>query len=97
MMKKLEILFEKYNFDYIVINPKELEYLEWEFIPEELVADFIGTPGYLGKIKLKDKLLDVYYDKKVPFGEILFKFNDIRKERSIKLSELLNITHNSGN
>ncbi|MCX6163596.1 MAG: redoxin domain-containing protein [Ignavibacteriae bacterium] len=55
--RNMQILFEKYNFDYIVINPRGLEYLEWEFIPEELVADFIGTPGYLGKIKLKDKLL----------------------------------------
>lgn len=88
-MEKIKILFEKYKFDYIVINPKGLEYLEWEFIPEELLADFVGKPGYLGSIKIDNKLIEVYYDKKVPLGEILFKFNDIRKERSVKLSEII--------
>ena len=89
-MEKIKILFEKYNFDYIVINSKCITYLDWEYSTEELRVDFIGKPGYLGSIKINDKLIEVYYDnKKVSLGEILFKFNDIRKERCIKLSEIL--------
>ena len=89
-MNELGILFEKYKFDYICINPKALEYLEWEWIPEELVADFIGMPKYLGTIKLKEQNINVFFDDKIERGSIILKYNDIKKERKIKLNNLLN-------
>lgn len=51
MLKDLPILFEKYNFDYIYINPKDIKNLEFEFKNEELVVDFSGPPNYLGTVK----------------------------------------------
>ena len=90
-MKNLEILFEKYKFDYICINPRALEYLEWEWTQEELLADFIGKPAYLGTIKLKDKNIDVFFDDKIKNGSIALKYNNIKKERKIKINNLLNL------
>jgi hypothetical protein len=88
MMDKLNTLFEKYKFDYIYINPKELEYLDWDFIPEESLIDFKSPPGYLGTITLKNKHIEVYYNEKITSGDVIFKYKDIRKERKIKLNNL---------
>jgi len=88
-MKDLEILFEKYNFDFIYINPKQLEYLDWDFIPEELLIDIKTLPGYLGTITLLNKQIEVYYDKKITSGDMIFKYKDIKKERKIKLSNII--------
>ena len=93
MMKKIKILFDKYKFDYIYINPKNLDYLDWEFIPEESLVDFKSPPGYIGTIKINEKLIEVYYDKKITPGDVIFKYKDIKKERSVKLNTLF--THNS--
>lgn len=89
MNEKLKALFEEYNFDYIYINPKELEYLDWDFIPEETLVDFKSPPGYLGKITLKNNHIEVYYNEKITPGDVIFKYKDIRKERRIKLNKLM--------
>lgn len=90
MIEKLKTLFEKYNFDYIYINPKQLEYLDWDFIPEETLIDFKSSPGYLGTITLKNKHIEeVYYKEKITPGDVIFKFKDIKKERRIKLNNLM--------
>jgi hypothetical protein len=89
-MKNLEKLFEQYNFDYIVINPNDIDsIIEWEIIPEEIFADFTAPPDYIGTIKLKDKLIEVYSDKKITSGDVIFKYKTIRKERNIKLKKIL--------
>lgn len=93
MMDKIKILFEKYNFDYIYINPKNLDYLDWEFIPEELLVDCKTPPGYIGTIKINNNHIEVYYNEKITPGDVIFKYKDIKKERSIKLNDLF--THNS--
>ncbi len=90
-MKDLEKLFEQYNFDYIVINPNDIDnIIEWELIPEEIFADFTGPPGYLGSVKLKDKLIEVYWNIKITPGDVIFKYKTIQKERSVKLNTLHN-------
>jgi len=89
-MKNLQILFEKYNFDYIFINPKQLEYLTWDFIPEESLVDFKNIPGYLGTITLLNNKIEVYYDKKITPGDVIFKYKDIKEERKLKLFDIIN-------
>lgn len=86
-MKDLEKLFEQYNFDYICINPKDIDNIKWEFIPEEVLIDCKTPPGYLGSVKLKDKLFEVYWDKKITPGDVIFKYKTIQKERSVKLKK----------
>jgi hypothetical protein len=88
--KNLGILFDKYNFDYIYINPKQLEYLEWDFIPEEYLVDSKNEPGYLGTITLQNDHIKVYYDKKIIPGDMIFKYKDIKEERKIKLFDIIN-------
>lgn len=88
MMKKLEILFEKYRFDYVYINPKDIDDMLFEYIPEEALADFSGLPNYLGTIKIQGFDIGVYFNKKIKKGEVVFKFKDVSKERKIKLCNI---------
>lgn len=90
MMDNLNILFEKYKFDYIYINPKDIEKLNFEIIKEELFADFKGEPYWVGEIRLNNNTIDVYYDKKITPGDMIFKYKDIKKERRAKLNNLIN-------
>lgn len=90
MMEKIKILFEKYNFDYICINPKSIEYLDWDFLPEEILADCKTEPGYIGTLSVNDSKIKVFYDKKITPGDVIFKFIDIKKERNVKLKNLFN-------
>ena len=87
-MNKLEILFEKYNFDYIYLNPKDFEYLEWEIVPEEMFVDCKTPPDYVGRITIKDSDIEVYYDKKITPGDVIFKYKTLKKERNVKLSNI---------
>jgi hypothetical protein len=87
-MNNIKILFEKYNFDYIYINPKALEYLDWDFIPDELLVDVKHEPGYIGTLSINNSKIKVYYDKKITPGDVTFKYKNIRKERNIKLENL---------
>lgn len=89
-MKKLTILFEKYNFDYIYINPKNIPDLDFLFIPDETVIDFKGKPKYLGAIKINDVIIEVFYDKKITPGDVIFKYKNIKKERVVKLASIIN-------
>ena len=89
MMEQIKILFEKYNFDYICINPKSLSYLDWDFIPEDMFMDIKHDPGYLGTITIGKNHVDVYYDRNIEPCDVIFKYNDIRKERKYKLNNLL--------
>lgn len=96
-MNKLEILYEKYKFDYIYINPNDIDSIEWEYVPEELI-DFVRVDEYLGTIKLNSVRPEsgmtgsvsvmVFYDKKITSGEVIFKYKSIQKERNVKLSIL---------
>ena len=88
-MENLKILFEKYNFDYIYINPKNISDIEFEFITEETIIDFKSKPYYLGTIKLNNIIIEVYFDKKITPGDVIFKYKNIKKERSIKLKNLM--------
>ena len=87
-MKKLEILFEKYNFDNIYIHPDDIDNIEWEFSPEEVFMDFVDAPGCIGIVKLKNKMVYVYWDKKITPGEVIFKYDSLKKERKVKISKL---------
>lgn len=88
-MEQIKILFEKYNFDYICINPKSIEYLDWDFIPDELLADVKTEPGYIGTLSVNDSKIKVFYDKKITPGDVIFKYKNIRKERKYKINNLL--------
>lgn len=90
MMKKLEILFEKYKFDYVYINPKDIDDMLFEYIPEEALIDFSGLPNYLGTINIQNFNIGVYFDKKIKKGDVVFKFKDASKERKIKLNNINN-------
>jgi len=90
MTEKLAILFEKYNFDYIYINPKNISDLDFLFLPDETVIDFKGKPKYLGSIKINEVIIEVFYDKKITSGDVIFKYKSIKKERMIKLSSIIN-------
>lgn len=89
MMKKLELLFEKYNFDYIFIHPNDIDNIQWELNPEEIFMDFVDAPGCIGTLKLKNKIIAVYWDKKITPGEVIFKYDTIQKERKVKLNNLI--------
>jgi len=89
MTDKLQILFEKYKFDYLYINPKNIEDLKFIFIPDETIIDFKGKPYYLGKITIDNNLIEVYHDKKITPGDVIFKYKNIKKERIVKLEQLL--------
>jgi len=89
MMEEIKILFEKYNFDYICINPKALEYLDWDFIPEDMFMDIKREPGYLGTITIGKNHIDVFFDKEIERDDVVFKYKDIKKERKYKINNLL--------
>lgn len=91
-INKLEELFEKYNFDYIFINPNDIIKIDFLYIPEEIFTDFKSLPNYLGAIKVNNINIEVYWDKKITPGDVIFKYKNIKKERSAKLS---NIIHDS--
>ena len=93
-VEKLESLFEEYKFDFISINPKDIDSIDWEFIPEDVLVDSSGIGNYLGKVKLKNTLITVLWNVKITPGDVIFKYKNIKKERSVKLS---NIIHNSSN
>ena len=88
MLKNVEILFEKYNFDYVYINPKNIADLDFEFIPEETLLDFKGPKEYLGTIKINETKIPVFWNKKIKVDDILFKYKDIRKERRVKIEQI---------
>jgi len=87
-IEPIKILFEKYNFDFIYINPKNLADLYLKFEPEEYFIDIIDDPNYLGIIKINDVIIEVFQDKTLSIDDITFKYKDIKKERSVKLSKL---------
>lgn len=87
-MKDLEKLFELYSFDYIWINPNDIDNIIFEFIPEEVLVDFRSPQDYLGRIRFGENLVEVYYDKKITSGDVIFKYKSIQKERVIKLNNL---------
>lgn len=89
MIKNLEILFEKYNFDYIYINPKNIDEIYFEFIPEEILTDFKGLENYLGTVKLKNNLVQVFWDRKIDPDNVIFKYKNIQKQRIAKLKNLI--------
>jgi hypothetical protein len=93
-MENLKKLFDKYNFDYIYINPKNVDDLDFEFMPEEILVDFAGPPNYLGTILLKGEKIEVYFNRKITPGDVIFKYKNLKKERSVKLR---NVIHNSIN
>lgn len=88
MTEKLQTLFEKYNFDYIYINKKDIEKLDFEMIPEEYLMDYKTPKFYIGTVKLNDSNVEVYWDKKITPGDVIFKYKDIKKERNIKLKNI---------
>lgn len=87
-MQKLEILYEKYKFDYIFINSKDIVNLTWTNVSEEDYVDFNAPHGYLGRILLNNNIVEVYHDKKISPGNAIFKYKNIKKERSAKLKNL---------
>ncbi len=93
-MDNLNTLFEKYKFDYIYISPRNIVDLEFEFIPDEMFADFKSKPDYLGTTKINNILIEVFYDKKITPGDVIFKYKDIKKERKIKLISVINNSSN---
>ena len=93
-MDKLNTLFEKYKFDYVHISPKNIVDLAFEFIPDEYLTDFKSKPDYLGIIKLNNSIIEVYYDKKITPGDVIFKYKDIKKERKVKLISVINNSSN---
>lgn len=90
MMNKIKILFEKYNFDYICINPTNIDYIDWDFIPDELLVDVKHEPGYIGTLSINNSKIKVFYDKKITPGDVIFKYKNIKKERNVKLKDLFN-------
>ena len=88
MIKNLEILFEQYNFDYICINPKNIPDLDFLFIPDETIADYKVKPEYLGSIELNNNIVEVYHNKKITPGDVIFKYKSIKNERKVKLAKL---------
>lgn len=91
MNEKFRILFEKYNFDFIYINPQDSKHINFEYLPEEILVDFKGKPNYLGTVKINNTNIEVFYNKNISLGHVIFKYKDIKKERRIKLD----IIHNS--
>ena len=81
-------MFEKLKFDYIYINPKNINDVDFEIINEELLADFNGPPNYLSKLKLNNVIIDVYWNPTIPIGEFTYHYNDVKKERTVKLNNL---------
>lgn len=86
-MDNLKILFEKYNFDFIYINPKNIIDMDFLYDAEMLVIDNV-TENYLGEVKINNTKIRVYYDKKITPGDVIFKYKDIKKERKVKLNNL---------
>jgi len=87
MMDNLKILFEKYNFDFIYINPKNIIDIDFLYDAEMLVLDNVSE-NYLGEVKINNTKIRVYYDKKITPGDVIFKYKDIKKERKVKLNNL---------
>jgi hypothetical protein len=90
MNDKIIELYEKYKFDYIYINPKDIDNIKWEFVGDEIYGDFKSEQTYLGSIEHGDISINVYYDKKITPGDVIFKYENIKKERNIKLKDLFN-------
>lgn len=90
-MKDLEKLYLEYNFDYIYINPKDIDNISFEWLPDEYLVDVKLPHDYIGRVKLNNNLIEVYYDKKITPGDVIFKYKTIQKERSIKLDNLKKI------
>ena len=86
-MDNLKILFEKYNFDFIYINPKNIIDMDFLYDAEMLVLDNVSE-NYLGEVKINNTKIRVYYDKKITPGDVIFKYKDIKKERKVKLNNL---------
>lgn len=89
-MKNLEKLYEKYKFDFIYINPKDIDNINFEWLPDEYLVDVKLPHDYLGRVKLDNNLIAVYFDKKITPGDVIFKYKTIQKERSVKLNTLHN-------
>jgi hypothetical protein len=81
-------LYKKLKFDYIYINPKNIKDVDFEVINEELLADFNGPPNYLSKLRVNETTIDVFWNPNVTIGEFTYHYNDIKKERNVKLSNL---------
>lgn len=88
-MKNLEKLLEQYNFDYIIISPEDIDNFEWEFIPEEILIDCVTPQYYIGSIKVKDIIIEVYRDERITSGDVILKYKDLKKERNIKLKNII--------
>jgi len=88
MLEKLEKIFDKYNYDFIYINPKDINNINFEYISEETVVDFYGLANYLGLINFNGNIIKVFYDKNITQGDFVFKYNNIKKERKMKLKKL---------
>jgi len=88
-MNYLKTLFEKYNFDFIYINPKNINNIDFLYDAEMLVIDNVSE-NYVGEVKINDKKVRVYYDKKITPGDVIFKYKDIKKERKVKLFSIIN-------
>lgn len=102
MVNKIIELHNKYNFDYIYINPDNISDFRyyWKYIAEETSVDFVSPKDYLGVIQLVNdenkyhgikspKDIEVYQDKKITPGDVIFKFKNLQKERKVKLNNLL--------
>ena len=103
-INKLIELHDKYNFDYIYINPDNISDFRyyWKYIAEEMNVDFTGPKDYLGTIQIvrddeqkyhgtkSPKDVEVYQDKKITPGDVIFKFKNIQEERKVKLINLYN-------
>jgi hypothetical protein len=89
ILTDIQKTFELYNFDYIEINPKNANHLKWEIVPEEMFTDFNGPYNYYGKIKISDKLIEVYWNEDVLTNHFIFKYKNIKKERKIKFNSLI--------
>ena len=100
-INKLIELHDKYNFDYIYINPDNISDFRyyWKYITEEMSVDFKSPKDYLGVIQIdkeyvfgkkSSKDVEVYQDKKITPGDVIFKFKNIQEERKIKLINLYN-------
>ncbi len=88
MLNNLEYLYEKYNFDYIYINQKNIDDLDFVIIPEEILTDFHNPMNYIGTIRIKESNIEVYWNPKITPGDVIFKFKDVKKERKVKLNNL---------
>jgi len=87
IMETIQLLYEKYKFDYIYINPENINDIDYLYDAEIILIDNI-VRNYLGEVKINDSKIRVHYDKKITPGDVIFKYKNIKKERCVKLNNI---------